>query len=335
VDQEKNKSVELSVGPDENGLRLDVFCASKIESLSRNQIQKANDRQLIEVDGVVRPDHYALSAGESVRVVLPPPVEGPSPPVPQDIPLKIVYEDDDVLVINKDAGIVVHPAHGNWDGTVVNAVLGRGIQLSTLGATERPGVVHRLDRDTSGLMVLAKTDAAYRGLSEQIKARRFEKTYHAIIRGNLGVLQRTIDVSIARHKVHRQRMAVVHSGGRTAITHALVVDSFGYFDYIRVTPVTGRTHQIRVHLEHISHPILGDPVYGGNQKKGLPSDTRIRSGILAILKAMPRQALHASQLSFDHPLTGRWLSFRTALPEDMWLVLEMLHSEHWIKEARR
>jgi 23S rRNA pseudouridine1911/1915/1917 synthase len=325
VAKRKNNRVELVVGEDDNALRLDVFCVARIDSLSRNQIQKANKRGEITVDGVNRPDHYALSVGEVVTVAMPEPVGAPAPPVPQDIPLSVAYEDDDILVINKHAGIVVHPAHGNWEGTVVNAVLGRGSTLSTLGGGERPGVVHRLDKDTSGLMVLAKSDMAYKGLSEQIKTRHIAKTYHAIVWGNLGVEQRTIDAPIGRHPVHRQKMAVDPNRGREALTKVLVVDSFEHFDYIRVTTVTGRTHQIRVHLTHISHPILGDPVYGGQRKRGLQSIKRTKDQISALLKIMPRQALHASKLAFEHPVSGQSLSFKTALPEDMWLVLESLN----------
>ena len=320
----KNNTVELIAEANDDGLRLDVFCAAKIDSLSRNQIQKLNKSGGITVDGVKRPDHYALSSGETVRLAIPEP-EIAAAPVPQDIPLNVVYEDDDILVVNKRPGIVVHPAHGNREGTVVNAVLGRGSVLSALGGDERPGVVHRLDKDTSGLMVLAKSDAAYKGLAERIKARRMEKVYHAIVWGNLGVAERTIDEPIGRHRVHRQRMTVDRGRGREAITKVLVVDSFEYFDYIRVTTLTGRTHQIRVHLAFISHPILGDPVYGGQQKRGLQSNKRTRDRVSTLLKTMPRQALHASRLSFEHPVSLRHLSFKTALPEDMRLVLESLN----------
>jgi 23S rRNA pseudouridine1911/1915/1917 synthase len=334
VVEKKNKELEFVVEADEDGLRLDRFCTSRIESLSRNQIQKINRGNHIRVSGVRRPDHYALRRGEVVTIVLPEPTGADSHPIAQDIPLRVAYEDDDLLVINKAAGIVVHPAHGNREGTMVNAVLGRGTRLSTLGAAERPGVVHRLDKDTSGLIVFAKSDPAFRGLSQQIKARRFEKTYHAIVWGCVGVRERTIEAPIARHPVHRQKMTVARGRGREAVTQVLVVDSFEYFDYIRLITETGRTHQIRVHMQHISHPVLGDTVYGGVRKKGLPSSTKIRSRISALQKAMPRQALHASRLSFEHPVTGQRLSFRTALPKDMCLALEMLHYNDWIKEAR-
>jgi 23S rRNA pseudouridine1911/1915/1917 synthase len=323
VSQQKNNTLDLTVAPQEAGSRLDVFCASKISGLSRNQIQKLNKKGHIAVGGVVRPDHYQLDAGEDVHVELP--AEPDPTPVAQDIPLRVVFEDDDVLVINKQPNLVVHPAHGNPDGTVVNAVLGRGSTLSSLGGPERPGVVHRLDKDTSGLMVLAKSDRAYKGLVARIKARRMRKTYHAIVWGNLGVRERKIDAPIGRHRTHRQMMTVDRARGREAVTEVLVVDSYEHFDYIRVTTATGRTHQIRVHMAHITHPILGDPVYGGQKQRALPSNTRIRKHISALQKAMPRQALHASRLAFEHPVTGQWLSFKTALPEDMWLVLETLN----------
>ena len=317
-------AVHFTVAEGEAGGRLDVFCAFHISSLSRNQIQKINARGGITVDGVVRPDRYTLRAGERVEVELPEKPEPGRAPTPQRIPLAVAFEDEHIIVINKAADLVVHPAHGNRDGTVVNAVLGMGKPLSSLGGAERPGVVHRLDKGTSGLMVLAKTDEAYSRLSEQIKQRRFEKTYHAIVWGNLGVMRQTIDLPIARHPTRRQRMAVDPKRGRHARTELLVVDSFEYFDYIRLIILTGRTHQIRVHLEHISHPILGDTVYGAGRKRTWPN-ARVRSFMTALAKMMPRQALHASKLAFEHPVTGRWLRFQTALPDDMWQALKTLY----------
>lgn len=316
---------------EDEGVRLDRFCAARIASLSRTQIQKLNAAGAVTVDGARRADHYALSPGEIVAVKLPDVDERPEAPVPQVIPVRIAYEDSSIVVVNKSADLVVHPAHGNRDGTLVNALLGRGTRLATLGGPDRPGIVHRLDKDTTGLLVVTKTDEAYRKFSEDLKARRVRKVYHAIVWGNLGVRTRTIDASIARHPVHRQKMAVAARAGREALTEVFVVDSFEHFDYIRVAILTGRTHQIRVHLAHISHPILGDPLYGGRRSKGLPSQTRLRNHISALLKAMPRQALHASRLSFDHPVTGKRMDFKTGLPDDMRAVLERLHIES--KEA--
>ncbi len=329
MNQEKSNRIELlEVRPEDEGLRLDVFCASRIEDLSRNQIQKIVKEGRVSVDSVRRPSSYVLKHGDVVSVEIPLPDETAGRPAPENIPLRIVYEDDALIVINKDAGMVVHPAHGNREGTVVNAVLGHGVPLSQLGGPERPGVVHRLDKDTSGLLVLAKTDRAYKGLSAQLKSRRVKKVYHAISWGHIGVRSRTIDAPIARHPVHRQKMTVSkRGGGREALTEVFVVDTFGQFEYIRIITVTGRTHQIRVHLLHISHPVLGDPVYGGRRTKGLSSSASVRTRIGALLKVMQRQALHASMISFAHPVTDQRLDFKAALPEDMRLALEVLYRE--------
>ena len=320
----KNQRQTLQVSPNDAGLRLDVFCAAHIETRSRNQIQKLNEEGRILVDQVRRAHHYKVSEGESVQVEFPPEVAR-SVPAGEEIPVCVVFEDTDILVVNKAAGMVVHPAHGNWDGTLVNAVLGRGTALSSLGGGDRPGIVHRLDKDTSGVMVVAKTDAAYRGLAAGIKAREMEKTYHTIAWGNFGKPHRTIESAIARHPVHRQKMRIVTKGGRPARTEVFVVDSFTHFDYIRVLTLTGRTHQIRVHLSSISHPILGDMVYGERRNRGLSSNTGVRSGLLNLQKMMPRQALHATRLSFAHPISGHRMSFKVAIPDDMRRVLETLH----------
>ncbi len=318
------KNQTLQVGPADDGLRLDVFCASRIESCSRNQIQKLNDDGRIRVDSIRRSHHYKVSEGESVEVALPAAVETAAPG-PEEIPLGVVFEDDDIIVVNKPAGMVVHPAHGNRHGTLVNALLGRGCTLSALGAADRPGIVHRLDKDTSGVMVVAKTDAAYRSLAAGIKDRRLKKTYHAITWGNIGTGHRTIDAAIARHPVNRQTMTVVAMGGRAAVTEVFVVDTFTHFDYIRVLTLTGRTHQIRVHLSSISHPILGDLVYGARRHRKMSSNAGVRSGLFNLQKTMQRHALHASRLSFAHPRTGDRLSFQVALPDDMRRALETLH----------
>lgn len=320
----KNPCLKLQVSPTDGGLRLDVFCATHIETQSRNQIQKLNEEGRILVDEVRRAHHYKVSEGESIQVELPPETARAAP-APEKIPIGVVFEDDDILVVNKPAGMVVHPAHGNQEGTLVNAVLGLGCTLSSLGGEDRPGIVHRLDKDTSGVMVMVKTDAAYRGLTGEIKERKMEKTYHAIAWGNLGIAHRTIDAEIARHPVHRQKMTVVPKGGRPAVTEVFVVDSFTHFDYIRILTLTGRTHQIRVHLSSISHPVLGDMVYGARRNRRLSSNTVVRSRILKLQKTMQRHALHATKLSFTHPVSGHRLSFKVAIASDMRQVLETLH----------
>jgi len=253
-------------------------------------------------------------------------------PAPQDIDIPVVYEDDTLVVVNKPAGMVVHPAHGNWDGTLVNALLGRGTALAGMGGRDRPGVVHRLDKDTSGVMVLAKSDAAYRALAADIKERRFDKTYHAIVFGNVRARRVTVEEPVARHPVHRQKMAVV-AGGRPAATEVFVVDTYYHFDYIRATTRTGRTHQIRVHLAHIDNPLLGDAVYGGRRQRIRTRRERSRETIERLLKTMRRHALHASVLSFIHPETGGRMTFTTALPADMRLALEILYREDRAKEV--
>ncbi|UCH84951.1 MAG: RluA family pseudouridine synthase, partial [Candidatus Latescibacterota bacterium] len=298
------------VEPEEEGLRLDVFCASRIEALSRSQVQKHNAEGRILVNSVSRPDRYRVKRGETVSVSIKL-AETVGAPVGQDIPLSVVFEDEDIVVINKPAGMVVHPAHGNWDGTVVNALLGRGTELSQMGMPERPGVVHRLDKDTSGLLVAAKSDAAYHDLSEQFRERGVRKTYHAISWGNFGVRSLRIEEPIARHPVHRQKMTVAKRGGREAVSEVIVVDTFEQFDYIRVTIFTGRTHQIRVHLAHVAHPVLGDTVYGGRRHKAASSNAKMRAKFGALLKVMQRQALHASKISFNHPIGGHRLEFST------------------------
>jgi 23S rRNA pseudouridine1911/1915/1917 synthase len=308
----------------EEGLRLDVFCASRLGDYSRNQIQKMIKSGRVTVGSVQRPAKHVLRSGDEIRIALVHPDSGDRRPAAEDIPIKLVFEDEDIVVVNKHAGIVVHPAAGHTGGTVVNALLGRGIALSRLGGEDRPGVVHRLDKDTSGLLVLAKSDRAYKGLVELISARRVHKVYHAIVWGNIGAPVLKIDAPIGRHPVDRQRMAVTKRGGREALSDVFVVDSFERFDYIRVTIVTGRTHQIRVHLSHISHPVLGDRVYGGRRSNGVSSDAEERARIERLLKLMQRQALHASKISLVHPVTARPLNLQTALPDDMRAALELL-----------
>ena len=306
---------------------MDIFCASRLTGCSRSRIQKLIKAGAVLIDSAPKLASHILKPGESVRIELPPPARSDYEPVAQDIPLRVVFEDGDLVVINKQAGIVVHPAVGNPDGTVVNALLGRGMRLSGLGGSDRPGVVHRLDKDTSGLLIIAKTDRAYKGLAEQISARQIRKIYHAIVWGHLGVQARRIEAPIARDPVHRTRMAVARHGGRAALTEVFVVDTFEHFDYIRLNIITGRTHQIRVHLAHISHPILGDAVYGGRRLTGAPANARIRARIGRLVEAMQRQALHASRISFTHPVTGLPMEFSTALPDDMRSVLETLYRE--------
>jgi 23S rRNA pseudouridine1911/1915/1917 synthase len=327
-------SLVLDVGDEDAGQRLDRFCAAHLPEHSRTRIQALNDAGGVLVNGVRRPSSHTLTTGDRVEVTdaVMPERDAATAPRPQSIPVPVVYEDASVVVVNKPAGMVVHPAHGNWDGTVVNALRGRGTALAVLGSGDRPGVVHRLDKDTTGLIVLAKTDAAYRALATDIKERRFEKTYHAIVFGNVRAHHFTVDEPIARHPVHRQKMAVV-AGGRPASTAVFVVDTYYHFDYIRVSTRTGRTHQIRVHPAHVDNPLLGDPVYGGRRQRIRTGRNRSRETIERLLKLVPRHALHASRLSFTHPDTGKQMNFTTGLPADMRVALEVLYREDRAKEV--
>jgi len=327
-----SSQISIVVGEDRAGERLDRFCTSSIPGLSRTQVQALNAAGGVLVDARARPDSYSLTTGETVAIdpALLPKSRTGAAPAPQLLPVAVVYEDDAMVVVNKAPGVVVHPAHGNWDGTLVNALLGRGVTLSSIGG-DRPGVVHRLDKDTSGVMVLAKTDAAHRALSAAIKAHEFEKTYHAIVLGNVRARSIAVDAPIARHAVHRQRMATVASGGRPAHTEVFVVDTYYHFDYIRVTTKTGRTHQIRVHMAHVGNPLLGDLVYGGRKQRVGRGATR--ATFERIARLMTRHALHASRLSFAHPETGVQMTFSTALAPDMRLVLETVYREDRAKEV--
>jgi 23S rRNA pseudouridine1911/1915/1917 synthase len=325
--------VSIPVGEGDAGQRLDRFLASALDGYSRTQVQSLNAAGAIRVDGRVRADSFALSAGETIDVEIP---SSPSPaagaPAPQEIAIPVVYEDESVVVVDKPAGMVVHPAHGNWDGTLVNALLGRGTPLSALGSTDRPGVVHRLDKDTSGIMVLARTDPAYRSLAAQFKDKQTEKTYHALVHGHVRTRELSIEESIARHPVHRQRMAVAASGGRAARTDVFVVDTFQHFDYIRVSTQTGRTHQIRVHMAHVGNPLVGDLLYGGRRSRGTGNQGRAKTTFERLMKIMPRHALHATRLSFTHPELETRMTFTSALPADMRSAIELLYRDDRARE---
>lgn len=324
--------VSIRVAADDDGVRLDRFVAARVDGMSRTRVQALNAAGAVLVDGHTRSDSYALRAGETVDVEVPAAASATRTPVAQSIAVTVIHEDDDIVVVDKPPGLVVHPAHGNWDGTLVNALLGRGTTLSSLGSGDRPGVVHRLDKDTSGVIVLAKTDRAYQSLAAQFKEKQTGKVYHAIVHGHVRSRSITVDEPIARHPVHRQRMAVATRGGREARTDVLVVDTFHRFDYIRVSTHTGRTHQIRVHMAHVGNPLLGDSLYGGRRSRGEGNTSQTRTSFDRLMKIMPRHALHASQLTFTHPGSGTRLTFVSALPPDMRAALEFLHREDRVRE---
>jgi 23S rRNA pseudouridine1911/1915/1917 synthase len=291
--------------------RLDRFLADQL-GLSRTQAARLVADKLVSIDGKPARASRLLSRGEQVTVRMPL-HEPPRALIPRAIPLTVIFEDEHCAVIDKPAGLVVHPAPGHWDDTLVNALVARGTTLAG-GAEGRPGIVHRLDRDTSGLMIIAKTDLAHRRLGAAIAARRVRRVYAALSWGHLSSSPLTIDAPLARHLQDRKRMQV-SPRGRTARTVAWVVARFQVVDLLRLELHTGRTHQIRLHLEHVGHPIVGDSVYGGGGSRRISGAQRRAAE--RIEGVTPRQALHAAALAFRHPLSGAPLEFFSEWPADL------------------
>jgi 23S rRNA pseudouridine1911/1915/1917 synthase len=295
--------------------RIDRFLADQL-GMSRTQSARLIAAGRVAIDGNVVRASRVLVRGEVVAVDMPE-HEPPRQIAPSDIALAVVYEDDALAVIDKPAGLVVHPAPGHWGDTLVNALVARGTTLSG-GAEGRPGIVHRLDRDTSGLIIVAKTDLAHRRLAAMIAARRVARVYAALVWGHLDQSPLAIDAPIGRDLRDRKRMAIL-PGGRRALTDAFVIARLGSVDLLRLELLTGRTHQIRVHLQSIGHPVVGDAVYaaGGSQRIGGPARLEARR-----LEALaPRQALHAALLAFRHPISGSPLRFCSPWPADLWPLL--------------
>ena len=302
------ETLKLTATPPDAGKRLDAWLAETLEATTRSAAAKLIEGGSVLVEGKAVPKNYKLRCGEKVEVQLPEAAEIDL--VAQDIPLDIVYEDEDVIVVNKPKGLVVHPAPGHPDGTLVNALMFHcGDSLSGIGGEKRPGIVHRIDRDTSGLIIAAKNDAAHVGLSAQLQDHTLSRIYHCIVTGNLRENAGTVDAPIGRHPVDRKRMAVV-ADGRRAVTHWRVLERFQGFTYVECRLETGRTHQIRVHMAHIGHPILGDTVYG-NKKE---------------VKGLQGQCLHAVGLRFIHPRTGEPVELSCGLTEEFEEQLRKLRS---------
>lgn len=289
------------------GTRADVFLAAKL-GVSRSNMQKLLEDGRVKRGEKIIKANYKVRAGEMFVVDIPEPE--PIEAVPENIPLDIIYEDDDVAVLNKARGMVVHPAPGNYTGTLVNALLYHCSNLSGINSAIRPGIVHRLDKDTSGIMIVAKNDAAHISLSQQIQSKNAVRTYLAVVRGNIKTDCGTIETQIARDKTDRKKMAVVKEGGRDAITDYEVLERFGKYTLVRCKLRTGRTHQIRVHMEYLGYPLVGDPKY---------SPMKTPFGIKG-------QALHSHTLEFTHPRTGERMKFEAPLPEDMHKIITRLHN---------
>lgn len=281
-----------------NGKRIDVFLSEKLEDMSRSRIQKLAADGLIKADGAVVRTSYKLRGGEIIEVELP--EAKPTEIKAEKIPLDIVYEDRDMLVVNKPQGMVVHPAAGNYEGTLVNALMAYcGDTLSGINGEIRPGILHRIDKDTSGLLLVAKNDAAHIGLSEQIKAHSLTREYLALVHGNIKEDSGTIDAPIGRDEKNRKKMTITEKNSRNAVTHYFVLERFGKYTYIKCRLETGRTHQIRVHMSKNGHPIVGDKTYGVKKEEF----------------SLAGQLLHAYKVGFIHPITKEYMEFSREVPD--------------------
>ncbi|MCH8862318.1 MAG: RluA family pseudouridine synthase [Proteobacteria bacterium] len=325
----------VTVAPGDAGTRLDRLLATALPNLSRSRLKAlilsgSVTRAVNQQEKLTDPAHR-VKPGEAFRVEEP--AAADPVPRPQDIPLLVVYEDDDLIVIDKPAGLVVHPAAGNPDGTLVNALLHHcGESLSGIGGVRRPGIVHRIDKDTSGLMVAAKNDRAHRGLAAQFEAHSVERAYLAVVRGAPRRLVGRIEGNIGRHPVNRKKMAVVETGGKAAVTHYKTLEVFAgpaakggarsgaLAALVECRLETGRTHQVRVHMASIGHPLIGDPLYG--RAKTAPK--RLSGEARAALGGFPRQALHAYVLGFTHPISQKPFKFSSKTPDDMETLISAL-----------
>ena len=288
-----------------------------IENTTRNKIQQAAENGSILVNDVAVKSNYKVKAGDVVRLVLAHPTYEQLL-TPENIPLDIVYEDDQLLVINKPAGMVVHPGHGNYSGTLVNA-LAYHFENLPMNSSERPGLVHRIDKDTTGLLVVAKTEQAMAYLTKQFAEKTSEREYVALVWGNIEEDEGTVEGNIGRHDTNRMRMAVHESDekGKPAVTHYKVLERFGYVTLVSCQLETGRTHQIRVHMKHIGHTLFNDERYGGDSILKGTTFTKYKQFVDNCFKVLPRQALHAKTLGFEHPITKEFLRFDTPIPQDL------------------
>lgn len=289
---------DFTVGESDCGLRIDRLLSDKLDFLTRSAVQKNIDSQNVTVNSCAVSKNYKCRLNDRVEILIPDAVALETKA--ENIPLDIVYEDSDLLVVNKPKGMVVHPANGNWDGTLVNALLYHcRDSLSGINGVIRPGIVHRIDKDTSGLLIVAKNDAAHLGLAEQIKEHSFSRMYEAVVYGNIKEDGGTVNQPIGRNPKDRKKMAVVQNNAKPAVTHFQVIQRYGEFTHIRCMLETGRTHQIRVHMAYIGHPLAGDSVYGPKK----------------VITYLNGQCLHAKLIGFNHPVLNRYMEFDSELPE--------------------
>lgn len=312
------ETITVKVLDQDGGQRLDKTLAGHIADMSRARLQGLIEGGHVSQNSApVTDSSRKVKAGEEFTIVIPPPVA--ADPVAQDIALDIAYEDDDLIVINKAPDMVVHPAAGNPDGTLVNALLAHcGDNLSGIGGVKRPGIVHRLDKETSGLMVAAKNDKAHQGLSEQLSTRTLKRVYQAVVWSLPSPARGIVETQIGRSRSNRKKMAVLETGGKEAITEYQTLEAFGILaGLVECRLQTGRTHQIRVHMAHIGYPLVGDPVYGKSSPTRFLRQHKVGDALSRAMLDFPRQALHAAQLEFIHPISENRISLRADLPADM------------------
>lgn len=316
-DDELYEHYSFKAGKGQEPLRVDKFLMNFVENATRNKVQQAAKQGNIFVNGVAVKSNHRVKANDEVKVMF------AHPPheyllTPENIPIDVVYEDEQLLVVNKPAGMVVHPGHGNYSGTLINALIYHFENLPN-NSSNRPGLVHRIDKDTSGLLVVAKTEGAMLHLAQQFFNKTSEREYIALVWGNVEQDEGTIVGHIGRHLKDRLQMDVFTDGshGKEAVTHYKVLERFGYVTLISCKLETGRTHQIRVHMKHIGHPLFNDERYGGNKILKGTTFAKYKQFVENCFEVLPRQALHAKTLGFEHPTSGKVLQFDSKLPEDM------------------
>jgi len=317
------KSLEITVPEGKEKERLDKFLANQLPSVTRANLKRLVDEERVTINGQPTKAGHTIRPGEVVRVAFP--ARHETEILPEEIPLDIIYEDEFLLVVDKPPGMVVHPAFGNMSGTLVNALLAHCLQLSGLGGDKRPGLVHRLDKDTSGLLVVAKDDVTHVGLAKQLSAHKIEREYRAVVWGHLKQKSGRIEAALARSPKDRTRM-MIHPDGKHAVTNYEVLEEHAITSYLKLNLETGRTHQIRVHLASLGHPVFSDATYGGRGKQ-LAGLNKTRSQfVIRLLQEFKRQMLHARTLVFIHPITHELMRFDSPLPQDMVKLLEILRN---------
>ncbi|RUA35763.1 MAG: RNA pseudouridine synthase [Bacteroidetes bacterium] len=315
---------QIKVDPKQDLLRIDKFLMDRLPNVTRNKVQKAIKDGFVQVNGETIKPNYKVHPNDAIRIALPEPPRD-SEVKPENIPLEIVYEDSELLIVNKEAGMVVHPAHQNWEGTLVNALAYHFQQLPEMEGNEgRPGLVHRIDKDTSGLLVIAKTEKSMTALAKQFFDHSIERTYYALVWGEMEDDEGTIDVNLGRSFKDRRITDAFPEGdfGRTAITHYKVLERLRYVTLIQCNLETGRTHQIRAHMKYIGHPLFNDATYGGDRILKGTQFSKYKSFVDNCFKIIPRQALHAKSLGFIHPNSNKPVHFESELPQDFEEVLE-------------